>query len=42
MRKKIEGFLRKVKKLSAYEVDKCLSYEAREALFQLDKELKSE
>jgi len=42
MRKKIEEFLRKVKKLSAFDVEKCLSFEARGALFQLDKDLKSE
>ena len=42
MRKKIEDFLRKVKKLSALDVERCLSFEARGALFHLDKELKSE
>jgi len=42
MRKKIEEYLRKVKKLSALDVERCLSFEARGALFQLDKELKSE
>lgn len=42
MRKKIEEFLRKTKKLSALDVERCLSFEARGALFQLDKDLKSE
>ena len=41
-RKKIEEYLRKIKKLSALDVERCLSFEARGALFQLDKELKSE
>ncbi len=42
MRKKIEDYLRKVKKLSALDVERCLSFEARGAIFQLDKELKSD
>ncbi len=42
MRRKIEEYLRKIKKLTAYEVEQCLTYESRGALFQLDKELKSE
>ena len=42
LRKKIEEYLRKIKKLSALDVERCLSFEARGALFQLDKELKSE
>ena len=42
MRKKIEEFLRKVKKLTAFDVERCLNFEARGALFQLDKDLKSD
>jgi RNA polymerase sigma-70 factor len=42
MRKRIEEYLRKVKKLSALDLERCLSFEARGALFQLDKELKTE
>jgi RNA polymerase sigma factor (sigma-70 family) len=42
MRKKIEEYLRKVKKLTAYEIERCLSFESRGALFKLDKELKPE
>jgi len=42
MRKKIEDYLRKVKKLNAYEVDRCLNFESRGVLLNLEKELKSE
>lgn len=42
MRKGIEEYLRKVKKLSAYEIDRCLNFDSRGALFDLDKELKPE
>jgi len=41
LRKRIEDYLRKIKKLSAYEMERCLSFESRGALFRLDKELKS-
>jgi RNA polymerase sigma factor (sigma-70 family) len=42
MRKKIEDYLRRVKKLTALDVERCLNFEARGALFQLDKDLKSD
>jgi RNA polymerase sigma-70 factor len=42
MRKKIEEYLRKVIKLSALDVERCLNFEARGALLDLDKELKQE
>jgi RNA polymerase sigma factor (sigma-70 family) len=42
LRRKIEDYLRKIKKLSAYEIERCLSFESRGALFKLDKELKLE
>jgi RNA polymerase sigma factor (sigma-70 family) len=42
IRKKIEEYLRKIKNLSALDVERCLNFEARGALFQLDKDLKSE
>jgi RNA polymerase sigma factor (sigma-70 family) len=42
MRKKIEEYLRKIKKLSAYEIDRCLNFESRGVLLSLDKELKPE
>ncbi|MGA2630065.1 MAG: sigma-70 family RNA polymerase sigma factor [Terriglobia bacterium] len=42
MRKRIEDYLRKTKKLSAYEIERCLNFDSRGALFNLDKELKSE
>lgn len=42
LRKRIEEYLRKVKKLSALDVERCLNFEARGALFQLDKDLKSD
>ena len=34
--------LHKVKKLTAFDVERCLNFEARGALFQLDKDLKSD
>lgn len=42
LRRRIEDYLRKTKKLSALDVERCLSFEARGAMFQLDKELKSD
>lgn len=40
MRKKIEDYLRKIKKLSGYEIERCLSFESRGAMYSLDEELK--
>lgn len=42
LRKRIEDYLRRIKKLSGYEIERCLSFESRGALFKLDKELKAE
>jgi RNA polymerase sigma factor (sigma-70 family) len=42
LRRRIEDYLRRIKKLSAYEIERCLSFESRGALFRLDKELKVE
>ena len=42
MRKRIEEYLRKVKKLGAYEIDRCLNFDSRGALFDLNKDLKPE
>lgn len=40
MRKRIEIYLRKVKKLPAYDVDRCFDFAARGATVDLEKELK--
>jgi RNA polymerase sigma-70 factor (ECF subfamily) len=42
LRKQIENYLRKVKKLNAYEVDQCFDYVARGVMVDLDTELKEE
>jgi len=42
LRKRIEGHLRRVEKLSAFEVDRCLDFASRGALINLDKVLKTE
>jgi RNA polymerase sigma factor (sigma-70 family) len=42
LRKRIEGYLRKVKKLSAYEVDRCLDFGSRGVAVELDRALKPE
>ncbi|MBZ5513854.1 MAG: sigma-70 family RNA polymerase sigma factor [Acidobacteriia bacterium] len=42
LRKQIENYLRKVKKLNAFEVDQCFDFVARGALVDLEKELKRE
>lgn len=42
MRKQIEGYLRKVKKLSAYDVDRCFDFASRGVAVDLEKELKSD
>ncbi len=41
LRRQIEDYLKRVKKLSAYEIDRCLNFESRGMLVNLDKELKS-
>jgi len=40
LRKRIEGYLRKIRKLSAYEVDRCLDFAARGVSVELEKILK--
>jgi RNA polymerase sigma-70 factor len=40
LRKRIEGYLRKVRKLSAYDVDRCLDFAARGVSVELEKILK--
>jgi len=40
LRKRIEGYLRKTRKLSAYEVDRCLDFAARGVSVELEKILK--
>ncbi len=42
MRKQIENYLRKVKKLPAYDVDRCFDFAARGVTVELDKELKTD
>jgi RNA polymerase sigma-70 factor len=42
LRKQIENYLRKVKKLNAYEVDQCFDFVARGVMVDLDTELKKE
>ncbi len=42
LRKRIEGHLRNVKKLSAYEVDRCLDFASRGVMVKLEKALKAD
>jgi RNA polymerase sigma-70 factor len=42
LRRQIENYLRKVKKLNAYEVDQCFNYVARGVIVDLEAELKKE
>jgi RNA polymerase sigma-70 factor len=42
LRKRIEGYLRSVKKLSAYEIDRCLDFDSRGVTVELDRALKPE
>jgi len=42
LRKRIEGYLRNVKKLSAYEIDRCLDFASRGVTVELDQALKTE
>lgn len=42
LRKRIEGHLRTVKKLSAFEIDRCLDFASRGVLVNLEKALKTE
>jgi hypothetical protein len=40
LRKRIEAYLRDVKRLNAYEVDRCLDFAARGVTVELDRALK--
>jgi RNA polymerase sigma-70 factor len=40
LRNRIEVYVRKIKKLTAYEMERCLSFESRGAMYSLDQELK--
>ena len=42
LRKRIEGYLREVKRLTAYEIDRCLDFASRGVTVQLDHALKPE
>ena len=42
LRKRIEGHLRRVEKLSSFELDRCLDFASRGALVDLEKALKTE
>jgi hypothetical protein len=42
LRKRIEGYLRNVKRLSAYEIDRCLDFASRGVTVELDRALKTE
>jgi RNA polymerase sigma-70 factor len=42
LRKRIEGHLRKVKKLSSFEIDRCLDFASRGVMVSLEKALKTE